>query len=173
MKRILLLILCIFIGAGFATAQESKTGSIGLVFTDSIAFAGLYGELFLGNLGIGATFTALPIGNGDAMVIFYEPGVYGRLYFGDLAGAMYLMGGMSYFTAAGGSSDSDGLKSFDGGALNINGGVGYHALFGANNATRFSIEVGPRYSTWVYEGDDAGLYAGFFLHFALYFGAVF
>lgn len=173
MKRLLLVLVIICLAGGALAAQESKTGSIGLMFTDSIAFAGLYGELMLGNIGLGLTFTALPLGGGDAVLIFYEPGAYGRLYLGDPSSAMYLTGGMTYFTVAGGSSDTNGLQGFDGGILNVNGGVGYNAFLGNNESTRFSIEIGPRYSTFVVQGEDAGVYEGFFLHFALYFGALF
>jgi hypothetical protein len=171
MKKFLVVLLILSLGAGYISAQDRKTGAVGLVFTDSIAFAGVGGELFLGNLGLGATFTFLPIGGGGNMVIFYEPGAYARFYFGNPVSAMYLMGGMSYFTAAGSSGDS-GLNSWDGGILNINGGFGYNAMFGDNNATRFYIEVGPRYTSLIIDSDE-DIYAGFFLHFALGFGATF
>jgi hypothetical protein len=171
MKRVAILILILLLGTAMLGAQESKTGSVGLMFTDSFAFAGIYGELFLGNLGLGATFTALPWGSGDTMVILYEPGFYGRFYMGDIASAMYLMGGMTYLTAAG-SSESGSIEGVDAGVLNVNGGIGYNALLGNNNATRFSLEIGPRYSAWRADGDEV-FYEGFFLHFALYFGATF
>lgn len=171
MKRVLVMLLILSLGTVYLNAEERKTGAVGLVLTNSIAFAGIGGELFLGNLGLGATFTFLPIGGGDDMVLFYEPGAYARFYFGNPVSAMYLMGGMSYFTAAGTSGDS-GLQAFDGGILNINGGFGYNAMFGDNNATRFFVEVGPRYTTMVVDSDEE-IYAGFFLHFALGFGATF
>ncbi len=172
MKRILIVALLVLVCAGSLTAQDSKTGSVGLMFTDSFAFAGVSGELFLNKFGLGATFTFLPWGSGDAMIILYEPGLYGRFYFADFESTMYLMGGMSYFTAAGASTDSGTLEGVDAGVVNLNTGIGYNALIGANQATRFSIEVGPRYSSWLYDGDEV-FYEGFFLHFAMYFGATF
>jgi hypothetical protein len=172
MKRVLAILLILSLVTVYLNAEENKNGAVGLVLTNSIAFSGIGGELFLGNLGIGATFTFLPIGGGGDMVLFYEPGAYARFYFGNPASAMYLMGGMSYFTAAGSDSGDSGLQAFDGGILNINGGFGYNSMFGDNNATRFYIEVGPRYTTLVVDSDEE-IYAGFFLHFALGFGAAF
>ena len=171
MKKVILITLIICLGAGFAAAQTQKTGAVGLMFTDSVAFGGLNAEIFLGNLGIGGTFTFLPLGTSDAMVIFYEPGIYGRFYMGDIESCMYLTGGVTYMTAAGGSADSGSFEGADAGVLNINAGVGYNSLFGKNNATRFSIEVGPRYSNWI--ADDSTFYEGFFLHLGMYFGATF
>ena len=72
---------------------------------------------------------------------------------------------MTYLTAAG-SSDSGSIEGVDAGVVNINGGIGYNALLGNDNATRFSLEIGPRYSALARQRWTKCSMKAFFLHFA-------
>jgi len=172
MKRVTILALILLLAVGLLWAEEGEkklTGAVSFILTDSLAFMGLGGELFFGNLGLGATFTGFIVGTSGGTVFLLEPGAYGRLYLGDLSSCFYLMGGASYFTFG---ASAEGLTSMaDARLLNINTGIGYNALFGKKNNTRFSVEMGPRYTLPVW-GEDKG--QGFFFpHFALMFGMAF
>ena len=148
-------------------AAEKPSGAISFILTDSFAFVGLGAELFAGPFGLGATFTTFMLGDGDNMVYFLQPGAYGRLYLGDLASAFYLSAGVTYFTvvvSGGGETDMA-----DEGLVDFNLGLGYHALFGKKNDTRFCLEIGPRMITAT--TDDSGTL--FFVHFMLMFGKAF
>jgi hypothetical protein len=175
MKRMFLYVLIVLsiTATGGAWAQESEStpaGSISFVMTNSLAPIGLGAEFFLGQIGLGATFTTFVVGSGEGGIIAtLEPGAYGRYYLGDLESTFFLMGGVSYLTAAGAyEGDVDAL---DFGLLKVNAGVGYHSLTGKNQKGRFSIELGPRYRTLT--GTDKKVAFPLLLHFMLMFGAVF
>jgi len=169
MKKIIIALLLVFalFTVSAQEAAEKPMGAISFILTDSFAFAGFGGELFAGPLGLGATFTTFMFGDGDNMIYFLQPGAYGRLYFSDLAGTFYLFASVTYLkvvVSGGGETDmaDDGLAE-----LNI--GLGYHALFGKKNDTRFCLEIGPRMITAT--TDDSGTL--FFVHFMLMFGKAF
>ena len=151
-------------------AQEAAgkpSGAISLILTDSFAFVRIGAELFVGSMGLGATITTFMIGNGDYMLYLLQPGGYGRLYLSDLAGTFYFSAGLTYFNAqviGGGENDI-----FDKGPVEFNIGLGYHTLFGKQNNTRFSLEIGPRMITATTENTGAM----FFVHFMLMFGKAF
>jgi hypothetical protein len=96
-----------------------------------------------------------------------------RFYFGDPSGALFASLGSTY-TFAGGASGSGSFSTLgEGGLLKVNGGVGYNAFFGKKDNARFSVEVGPRYRTYVVEGSTAEALFPLVLHFQLMFGLAF
>jgi len=101
-----------------------------------------------------------------------EPGACVRFYFGDLHSSMFLMGGVSYVTAFAIGDDS-GTSPI--GLLKPKAAVGYNALFGKNNKTRFAIELGAVYMQPVGEGDvfDVGTMFPILPHFLIMFGRAF
>ena len=172
MKKILLCVFLLFIVAGAAWAQEEEKeqiGSISFVLIDSYAPIGIGAEFFLGNFGVGATFTTLFFATEGEWVFALEPGAYGRYYFGDLSSTFFVSAGVSYLTAAGSyGGDVDLLKY---GLLKVNIGLGYNAIFGKNQNARFSLELGPRYR---YLTDpDHSVTLPILIHFMLLFGTVF
>jgi len=171
MKRVAVVLLLLICVAGFGFSQSSggsPKGTVSFVLTDSFAFVGMGGELYLNNIGLGATFTAMALGGTNSLVFLYEPGAYGRLYLGDPSGSMFLTSGVTYFTGAGGSLDT-GIDKADLGLLNVNAGIGYNAFFGTGDKTRFSFEIGPRYVVPV--SADTGSSTGWiWVHFSIMFG---
>lgn len=170
MKRtIIIAVLLFFVLFTLSALEEGEkpTGAISFILTDSFAFLGLGAELFAGPMGLGATFTTFMFGDGEYMLYLLQPGAYGRFYFSDLASTFYLSAGVTYFTiAVSGGGESD---MFDEGLVDFNLGLGYHALFGKKNDTRFCLEMGPRMITAT--TDDSGTL--FFVHFMLMFGKAF
>ncbi|MQY76657.1 MAG: hypothetical protein GH155_03420 [Spirochaeta sp.] len=170
MKKTILIVVLLIFALFTVSAQESAekpTGAISFILTDSFAFLGIGGELFAGPFGLGATFTTFMFGDGDIMLYLLQPGAYGRLYLGDLASTFYLSAGVTYFTVAvsgGGESDV-----FDEGLVDLNIGLGYHALFGKKGDTRFCLEIGPRMVTATVDNSDTF----YFVHFMLMFGKAF
>ncbi|MFO8065909.1 MAG: hypothetical protein ACQETQ_11215 [Spirochaetota bacterium] len=178
MKRLFVLVLVVLCAGGVALGQESSelqdsntpTGSLNFVLAGSFAPFGIGAELFLGPIGLGATFTALPFGAQDNFILLYEPGAYGRFYFSDLESALFASASVSYLSVAGSSASE--LNTLDAGIMRLNGALGYNAFFGSENATRFSFELGPRYNVPVVGGasQDEGW---IFVHFMLMFGKTF
>jgi hypothetical protein len=172
MKRILLCVLLLFIVAGVAWAQEEQEkpfGSVSFVLIDSYAPIGVGAEFFLGNFGIGATFTTLFFAAEGEAIFLLEPGAYGRYYFGDLSSTFFISTGVSYLTAVGTyKGDVDLLKY---GLLKVNVGLGYNAIFGKNENARFSLELGPRYRKVTDPDYDVSIPV--LIHFMLLFGTVF
>lgn len=171
MKKMTSVLLLGVLLAGSAQAQETPrrqpVGSVSLVLIGSLAFVGVSGELLLGSLGIGAQVSAFGLGGSGNFILFYEPGFYGRFYMGNPVSAFYLTAGLTYFNIVGKiEGESFNWKS---NIVNINTGIGYNAFFGDNRDVRFSIEIGPRYVTWL-EDTSAGF---FWPHFAMMFGAGF
>lgn len=174
MKRILIVTLILLLGAGTAIAQDEAAtprGSVNFILAGSFAPFGVGAEVFLGQLGLGGTFTALPIGAGGNFIVIYEPGAYGRFYFSDPESALYAAASTSYISIAGGSFDEIGF--IDGGILRLNGALGYNAFFGRDNSTRFAVELGPRFNQVIVEGDDVDDVNWIFVHFMLMFGKTF
>ena len=174
MKRVIIsvIILVLLVGGLWAEEEEAKkpTAAVSFLLTGSFAPIGIGAELFLGNFGIGVTFTALYFGFGGNSIFFLEPGAYAHFYFSDLASSFYLLVGTSYFTF-GGSYEGE-TKLIDAGLLKFNAGIGYNALFGKKGNTRFAVELGPRYVKGVAEGNisEEGL---ILVHFMLMFGRAF
>jgi hypothetical protein len=174
MKRIILyvtIILFIF-GTGTIWAQEEEknpVGSISFILTNSFAPIGLGAEFFLGNFGLGGTFTTFIAGTEGGIGFLVEPGAYVRYYFGDLESTFFFMGGVSYLTA--GTAYEGDVDALDFGLLKINTGVGYHAMMGKKAKGRFSIEMGPRYRIITDPNEDANF--PLLLHFMLTFGTIF
>jgi hypothetical protein len=143
---------------------------VSFILTNSFAPIGLGLEFFIGNFGIGPTFTTFVFGSADTGVVFVvEPGAYARFYFGDLESTFYVTGGVSYLTAIG-TYEGD-VESLEFGLLKINTGVGYQTIFGKKENARFSIELGPRYR--ILTGTDENVNFPLLLHFMLMFGTVF
>jgi len=170
MKKILIISVLLIFALFTVSAQETAEkpmGAISFILTDSFAFVGLGAELFAGPIGLGGTFTAFMIGWEGNMVYFLQPGAYGRFYLGDLASTFYLSAGVTYLTVGvSGGGDTD---IADDGLVDLNIGLGYHALMGKKSDTRFCLEIGPRMITATTE--DAGTL--FFIHFMLMFGKTF
>jgi hypothetical protein len=106
------------------------------------------------------------------MIGTVEPGACVRFYFGDLDSSMFLMGGVSYVTAFAIGEDSGTAPI---GLLKPKVAIGYNALFGKSNKTRFAIELGAVYMQPVVEGDifDVGTMFPILPHFLLMFGRAF
>ncbi len=176
MKRILVAVLLLVMLAGLAFGQEEKkpTAAISLeLFGGIIAPMGIGAEFFLGqHLGLGAELRFLFLGYGGNMVGTVEPGAAVRFYFNELDSSMFLMGGVSYVTAFA-LGDSSGVSSI--GLLKPKAAIGYNALFGKDNRTRFAIELGAVYMLPVVNGDvfDVSNLFPILPHFLIMFGRVF
>lgn len=178
MKRLFVVVMVLLCVGGVALGQETSqaqetptpTGSVNFILAGSFAPFGLGAEVFLGPFGLGATFTALPFGAQDNFIFLYEPGAYGRFYFGDLESALFASASTSYLSVAGSSAKE--LDTLDAGILRLNGALGYNAFFGRDNSTRFAFELGPRYNVPIVGGasQDTGW---IFVHFMLMFGKTF
>ena len=153
MKRILVVVLMLALLTGLAFGQEKKpTAAISLeLFGSVIAPMGLGAEFFLGRIGLGVELRGFFMGYEGNMVGTVEPGGCVRFYFSELDSSMFLMGGVSYLTAFGIGSGASAVSNV--GLLKPKAGVGYNALFGKGNKTRFAIEMGAVYMWPVVEGD--------------------
>jgi len=174
MKRIVVLVLMLVLLAGLAFGQEKKpTAAVSFeLFGSIIAPMGIGAEFFLGPVGLGAELRFLFLGYGGNLVGTVEPGAAVRFYFGDLDSSMFLMGGVSYVTAFA-LGESSGMAPV--GLLKPKAALGYNALFGKGNKTRFAIELGAVYMLPVVEGDVFDLSNLFPIlpHFLIMFGRVF
>ncbi len=175
MKRVLLLMLALLFLAGTAfgqsSDQEEPRGAVGFVLLGSPAVVGIGVELFLDQLGVAGVLTALPIGGGSSFLLFLEPGLYGRYYFGDLSSTFFVTAGTSYLTLAAGSYGDSGFV--DGGIFRVNTGIGYNSFIGRDDTTRFSFEIGPRFNRLVTNTEGEDTINWMFLHFMLTFGKTF
>jgi hypothetical protein len=174
MKRISLVFLLFFFSLAIVSAQEAgeeaPNPNVGfsLVFTDSIAFAGLGVELYLGNIGLGGTFTTFFFGYEGNNLYFPEPGVYVRYYFFGPQASMYIGLCATYITlVAQSKTDFQGIEA---GLLNTDLAVGFNAFFGSKKNFRFAIEVGPRYVKGVQKSEVISDSGFLFFHFLLQFG---
>jgi hypothetical protein len=174
MKRVLLVILMLALLAGLAFGQDKKpTAAVSLeLFGGIFAPIGVGAEFFLGPVGLGVELRGLFFGVEETFIGTVEPGATVRFYFSDLDSSMYLMGGCSYVT---GWAISEGEASgADFGILKPKAGVGYNALFGKSNKTRFAIELGAVYTQWVVSGNTIeGMPFNLLPHLLLMFGRVF
>jgi hypothetical protein len=176
MKRIVVVVLLLVFLAGMAFGQEEKkpTAAVSFeLFGSIIAPMGVGAEFFVGQrLGLGAELRFLFLGYGGNFVGTVEPGGAVRFYFGDLDSSMFLMGGVSYVTAFA-IGEGSGVSSI--GILKPKVAVGYNALFGKGNKTRFAIELGAVYMQPIVEGDviDISNVVPILPHFLIMFGRVF
>jgi hypothetical protein len=176
MKRVLLVVLMLAVLAGLAFGQEEKKPVAAVsfeLFGGIIAPIGIGAEFFLGPVGLGAEVRGIFIGYQGNLIGSVEPGAAVRFYFSQLDSTMYLMGGVSYLTAFAigeGSASTAGV-----GILKPKAGIGYNALFGKNNKTRFAIELGAVYMAPVVEGDviSTDFLFPILPHFMLMFGRAF
>jgi hypothetical protein len=174
MKRFLVVILMLALLGGLAFGQEKKpTAAVSLeLFGSVIAPMGLGAEFFLGQFGLGVELRGFFMGYEGNMVGTVEPGGCVRFYFNELDSSMFLMGGVSYVTAFA-IGEGSGLSPI--GLLKPKVGVGYNALFGRDNKTRFAIELGAVYMQPIVEGD---IFTGDSIwpilpHFLIMFGRAF
>jgi hypothetical protein len=172
MKKILIVLVVLALIGTAAWGQEEKqpTASVSFLLGGSfVAPIGVGAEFFLGNFGIGAELRFLFIAyQGEAMGTV-EPGAYGRFYFTGLESSLFLFGGASYLTAW--STQSGTVEA---GILKPKAGAGYAAMFGPDNRTRFTIELGAVGFYAVVGGEIADAVVFPFLpHFLLSFGRAF
>ena len=175
MKRVLVVVLMLALLAGLAFGQEAKrpTAAVCLeLFGSIIAPIGVGAEFFLGPVGLGIEVRGLFLGMQGNLIGTVEPGAAVRFYFSDLDSSMFLMGGVSYVTAFA-LGESSGTAPI--GLLKPKAGIGYNALFGKNNKTRFAIELGAVYMWPVVQGDALDISNLFPIlpHFLLMFGRAF
>jgi hypothetical protein len=177
MKRVLVVILLLVLLTGLAFGQEEAKKPVAAVsfelFGSILALMGVNAEYFLGPVGLSAEVRGLFFGYGGNLLGFVEPGAAVRFYLGHLDSAMFLMGGVSYLTAFAVGDDASGVANV--GLLKPKAGVGYNALFGKDNKTRFAIELGAVYMLPVVEGDalDLSNLFPFLPHFLIMFGRAF
>ena len=176
MKRVLLVILMLAVLSGLAFGQEEKkpTAAVSFVLLGGIiAPIGINAEFFLGPVGLAAEVRGIFAAYGGNMIGSVEPGANVRFYFTGVDSSMYLMGGVSYLTIFAIGEGSAGIA--DVGVLKPKAAVGYNALFGKDNRTRFAIELGAVYMWPVVEGDAVDVANVFPIlpHFQLMFGRAF
>ena len=176
MKRVLVVVLMLALLTGLAFGQEGKRpiGAVSFELGGSfVAPIGVGVEFFLGPVGLGAEVRGLFLSTGGSLVGTVEPGAAVRFYFASLDSSMYLMGGVSYLTVFGVGEGAAGVANV--GLLKPKAGIGYNALFGKNNRTRFAVELGAVYMLPVVEGDALDISNMFPIlpHFMLMFGRAF
>ncbi len=176
MKRVVVVVLLLVLLGGLAFGQEAKkpTAAVSFeLFGSVLALMGVNAEFFLGHLGLSGEVRGLFFSYGGNFLGFVEPGAAVRFYFGELESSMFLMGGVSYLTAFGIGSGASGVS--DVGVLKPKAAIGYNALFGKGNKTRFAIELGAVYMLPVVSGDalDVSNLFPILPHFLLMFGRAF
>jgi hypothetical protein len=161
MKRILLVLVAVVFLAGLGWSQEEKAARP----LGALCFE--VGGSFVAPMGVGVEFFLGPVSLGAELRLFawqlkelftetsfwsitLDPGVAVRWFFSGLDSSMYLMAGASYVTAIGLSGEGSGTIPF--GVLKPKAGVGYGALFGKDNRTRFAVELGAVYFVPFFEG---------------------
>jgi hypothetical protein len=155
-KILVVFILLIFV-ASLAWSAEEETEkarflSINFVLLDSVAFVGVGAEVYLANLlGIGGVFSVLPLGANGNYIMFYEAEGYVRLYFFGPDNSLFFGGNVGYFSAVGNIEDAG--FSIDAGLLDMSPSIGYNIFMGKENNARFAVEVGPRFTKAVVEGN--------------------
>jgi outer membrane protein W len=168
MKKAFTVIFLVCLLAAYGWAEEAANPSAGfsLILTDSIAFAGFGAEAFLGNVGLGASCTTMFLSANGGTLLFLEPGGYLRYYFAGPQGSFYLGVGATYFTFF--TMGNGSASGYDAGLLNMNGAIGFSAMFGNKKEFRFAIELGPRYVLPTAAGSTGTGWV--FPHFLLQFG---
>jgi len=154
MKKMLLVLLAVLFLAGAGWGQEGAKPSWALSFElggSLIAPIGVGAEVFLGHLGLGAEFRFLFMALSGVFESTMEPGAAVRWYFGNLDSSLFLMGGVSYLTGFAIGEGGAGTSPI--GLLKPKVGIGYQALFGKNNRTRFAAEIGAVYIWPVVKGN--------------------
>jgi len=154
MKKCIVFALVLFLAGGvlFADGDETEVAdphfAASFILSSILPFTAPLGgsvEMFFGNLGVGASLSGLFLMVQDVAVFTYEPGVFARLYLGDLDSCFFLTGGAMYWSFGGASGGEVSLFEDNVAILKVNAGIGYNALFGKEKDVKFSIELGPRY----------------------------
>jgi len=171
MKKVLIALIVFALVGGMAWSQEESQprSSVSFVLGGSlVAPIGVGFEFFVGTVGIAGEVRGLFLAvEGDAIGTL-EPGVYLRFYFSDLDSSFYLFGGSSYLTVW----DSQ-AGVVDAGILKPKAGVGYNALFGKDNRTRFNVELGGVWFKPVEQGEIIDMGSLLLPHFLIGFGRTF
>jgi len=176
MKRLVVVVLMLVLLAGLAFGQEEKkpTAAVSFeLFGSVIAPLGIGAEFFLGPVGLGVELRGLFLGYGGSLIGTLEPGAAVRIYFTDLDSSMFLMAGVSYVTAFAIGNGAAATAPI--GLLKPKAAVGYNALFGKKNRTRFAVELGAVYMLPVVEGDvlPADIMFPILPHLLIMFGRAF
>jgi hypothetical protein len=177
MRRILLVLVAVVFlaGLGWSEGEVNPKGAVSFELGGGvIAPIGVGVEFFLGPIGLGAEFRFMFIAVEGVMVGALEPGANVRFYFSNLDSSFFLMGGVSYLTAFAIGEGGAGTAPF--GFLKPKAGVGYQALFGKNNKTRFAIELGAVYLWPVADGSvlsSSDIIFPILPHFMIMFGRAF
>ena len=171
MKKVLIALIVLVLVGGMAWSQEESQprGAVSFILGGSlVAPIGLGFEFFVGPVGIAAEVRGLFLAVGGDAIGTLEPGAYVRFYFSDLDSSFYLFGGSSYLAVW----DSE-AGVVDAGILKPKAGVGYSAMFGKDNRTRFNVELGGVWFKPVVQGDIIDSGSLFLPHFLIGFGRVF
>lgn len=171
MKKTALLLIVLALVAGLAWSQETATprGSVSMLLGGNVlAPIGVGVEFFLGNIGIVGELRGLFFGAEGNFVGTVEPGAYARFYFSGPDSSLYLSGGVSYWTAW--SSE----EVAQGGLVRPRAAVGYSALFGKGERTRFHMELGGTWNLVATNGDLVEEFPAMLLPYMLFgFGRAF
>jgi hypothetical protein len=175
MKKVLIVLIALLLLSSLAWSQESPKPRFAaqLVIGGFIlAPIGVGGELFLGPVGLEAEVRGLFFGTADGTFGTVEPAVNAQFYFSSLDSTLYLTAGISYATVW---ASGEGVASS--GLLQPKAALGYHALFGKNDRTRFGVELGAVWWKSIVEGrsleEVIGIPDTIWPYFKLYFGRVF
>lgn len=150
MKRIVLVLVVLVLIASVGWSQEAAAprGSVSMLLGGNIfAPIGVGVEFFFGNIGIVGELRGLFFGAQGDFVGTVEPGAYARFYFSGPDSSLYLNGGVSYWTAWSSEAVAQG------GLVRPRAAVGYSALFGKGERTRFHMELGGTWNLVAAEGD--------------------
>jgi hypothetical protein len=172
MKKVLILVVALLLLATLVWSQEETKPRFAaqlVVGGFILAPIGVGGEVFLGPLGLELELRGLYFGIEGSYFGTFEPAANVKFYFRDLDSTLYLTGGISY--AMFWATDA-GVS--DGGLLQPKAALGYHALFGKANRTRFGIELGAVYWKFVADNEILDFLPGSLWPYTkLYFGVVF
>ena len=170
MKKIVIVLVVLLVVAGVGWSQEGSKPRYGaqlVIGANILAPIGVGFEAFLGPVGLEAELRGLYFGAGGEYFGTIDPAVNAKFYFSELDSTLYLTAGVGYATFW-----FAGEGTANGGLLQPRAALGYHALFGRNDTTRFGIELGGVWWKLVANNEiiDGDLFSPYF---KLYFGRVF
>jgi hypothetical protein len=172
MKKVVVVLVTLLLLSSLAWAQEAPKPRYAAQLVIGGFFAapiGIGGEMFLGPVGLEAEVRGIFFSLEGVAFGTLEPGVNVKWYFSDLDSTLYLTGGVSYamFWATEGGVANGGL-------LQPKAALGYHALFGKNERTRFGVELGGVWWKFVADNEIIDfLPESIWPYFKIYFGRVF